>query len=131
MHKVAAVFRAWTPTIVMMGVIFAFSSIPAKEMPTFGLLDLLVKKGGHAGGYALLALANLRALRFERANGAPRRSNPRAYLAALLVTVFYALTDEFHQSFVPGRHPALADVGIDTLGALLGLSLAAWYDNRS
>jgi VanZ family protein len=32
----------------------------------------------------------------------------------------YSLTDEFHQTFVPGRGPSLIDCGIDTTGAALG-----------
>jgi VanZ family protein len=119
MSKTAAFLRAWGPALALMGVIFAFSSIPSQEMPSFGLLDFLVKKGGHATGYALLALANLHALKDKAGAG--------RYVGALLVAVLYAVTDEIHQSFVPGRHPAVADVGIDSLGALAGLALAAWY----
>jgi VanZ family protein len=35
--------------------------------------------------------------------------------------ILYAITDEYHQSFVPGRSPRGMDVGIDALGAVLGL----------
>ncbi|MNL79991.1 VanZ like family protein [compost metagenome] len=41
----------------------------------------------------------------------------------------YAATDEWHQAFVPGRGPALTDVGIDSLGAATAL-LAAWLRRR-
>ena len=119
MSKTTAFFHAWGPSLVLMGVIFAFSSIPSQEMPNFGIWDFLVKKGGHASGYALLALANLYALK--------DRAGARPYAWAWLVAVLYAATDEFHQSFVPGRHPAVTDVGIDGVGALIGLALAAWY----
>lgn len=95
----------------MMLVIFGFSSIPSTEMPRFGLADFLVKKGGHATGYALLALANMHALSWER----------KRWPIAWLLAVLYSATDEFHQSFVPGRHPALMDVGIDAFGAAIGL----------
>lgn len=95
-----------------MGVIFAFSSIPGDEMPTFDLYDWLVKKGGHMLGYALLAW-----LLFRGWGGTGRR----AYLLAFLGAVLYALSDEFHQSFVPGRNATLVDVAIDSLGALLVL----------
>jgi len=47
---------------------------------------------------------------------------------AWLMAVLYAVTDEFHQSFVPGRHPAILDVIIfDNLGALLSLWLVDVY----
>ena len=40
------------------------------------------------------------------------------------LTLAYGAVDEMHQSFVPGRHPSLADIGYDALGALAGLFLA-------
>ena len=109
----------------MMAIIFSFSSIPNQQMPSFGLLDTLVKKGGHATGYALLALANLLAMRSQIGG-----RNARPYLLAWLIAVAYAASDEFHQSFVPGRHPAITDVGIDALGAMVGLILAKWFSGR-
>ena len=39
----------------------------------------------------------------------------------MLVGVTYAASDEFHQSFVPGRGPSIIDVGIDSLGVLTGI----------
>jgi VanZ family protein len=42
----------------------------------------------------------------------------------------YSATDEFHQSFVPGRHPAVTDVMIDAAGAALTLFLAKQYYNQ-
>ena len=111
--------KQWLPALAMMAIIFAFSSVPSEEMPRFGLMDYLVKKSGHALGYALLAAAYLRGL------GAGR-----GRLAWLLALV-YALTDEFHQSFVPGRNPSLMDVLIfDNLGAILGLWTFNYFARR-
>jgi len=42
------------------------------------------------------------------------RRSPSAW--ALAVAVLYAITDELHQGFVAGRHPAVVDVGIDATG---------------
>ena len=42
---------------------------------------------------------------------------------ALLITIGYALTDEFHQSFTPGREPHLRDIVIDGIGAAVALKL--------
>jgi len=47
----------WFPALLMMGAIFFFSSLPAGRVPSFGEWDLLIKKVGHASGYALLGLA--------------------------------------------------------------------------
>jgi VanZ family protein len=102
----------WFPAIVVMVIIFGFSSIPSQEMPSFGLLDLVVKKGSHMLGYGLLALAFWYSLRFDK----------HLWWLALLLAVLYAASDEYHQSFVPGRHPSWVDVFIfDGGGAALSL----------
>ena len=41
----------------------------------------------------------------------------------MLAAFLYACSDEFHQSFVPGRGPAFKDVMIDSTGALVGLTI--------
>jgi VanZ family protein len=97
-----------------MTVIFVASSIPGREMPTFGGLDLLAKKGGHMLGYALLSCAYLLGLT-RGAPGARRR-----VMFAALLAVLYAASDEFHQQFTPGRSASVGDVGIDGVGALVG-----------
>jgi VanZ family protein len=95
----------------MMAIIFFFSSLPSKSVPDFGKFELTVKKGGHALGYLLLGRACLYGFR-------PGKQAP--WLAWGL-SIVYAITDEIHQSFVPGRSPRVLDVGIDALGVLLGL----------
>lgn len=109
----------------MMVAVFTFSSIPSEEMPSFGLVDFLVKKGGHALGYGLLALAYLHGLKGENEKVFPRQ----LYIAWFLATL-YSATDEFHQSFVPGRHPAVSDVMVDSFGAAAALWLASRYHRQ-
>jgi len=119
--------RRWLPAVLMMAIIFAFSSTPSNELPNFGLLDFLVKKTGHALGYAILSLCLLHAVR--------RDEKARGYWLAVLLSILYAATDEFHQGFVPGRHPSLIDVGIDSFGAGLALVFTwlkmSWRSIRS
>lgn len=45
----------------------------------------------------------------------------KKWIISMLVGVLYAASDEFHQSFVPGRGPSIVDVGIDSLGVLTGI----------
>lgn len=105
-------FLRWFPAIAVMAVIFGFSSIPSQEMPNFGLWDLVVKKGAHMLGYGLLALAYWYGLHFDK----------NRWWLVLLIAVLYALSDEYHQSFVPGRHPSWVDaLVIDGSGAALML----------
>ena len=40
---------------------------------------------------------------------------------ALLIDIFYAVFDEIHQMFIPGRTGMIQDIGIDTLGAFFGI----------
>jgi VanZ family protein len=81
------------------------------------VLQRILYKGGHVVGYAMLATAYWRAFGFQE---------KRLWIAWLLA-VLYAVTDEYHQSFVPGRHPTAFDVLVyDNLGALLAL----WLVNR-
>lgn len=101
----------WLPALVMMALIFAFSNTPSSDLPNFNAADFIIKKSAHMLGYALLALAYLRAF-----NG-----DISKWKLIWLLAILYAATDEFHQSFVPGRGPSVIDVGIDAIGAFLGL----------
>ena len=95
-----------------MGVIFWFSAQPAAMLPDFSWADRIIKKSGHIFGYAVLALSYWYALGMD---------NKRRWLVWLL-TILYAMTDEYHQSFVLGRNASAWDVLIfDNCGALLTL----------
>jgi VanZ family protein len=115
-------FLRWLPSILVMAAIFIFSSTPSQELPNFGFWDTLVKKGGHVLGYGMLALS------FWFAFGWDRRTVRLAFVLAAL----YAVTDEFHQSFVPGRHPSWLDaLVIDNAGAALALLIFSRIKKRS
>jgi len=126
MPKLISFLWRWGAAMLIMAAIFGFSSIPSTEMPNFGLMDFIVKKGGHALGYGLLALSFLRGLK-----GDSKDVYSRWLYAAWVMAILYSATDEFHQSFVPGRLPAATDVLIDSLGAAVALFLASRYYKRS
>jgi len=108
--------RRWGPTLLVVVLIFLLSSIPSRQIPRFGAVDLLVKKGAHAFGYGLLAAALWYGLRWKK----------RLWWLALVLAALYAATDELHQSFVPGRHPSPVDVGIDSAGAAISIAICAF-----
>ena len=89
-----------------MAIIFAFSAqhggghLPASEV--------VLRKLGHVTGYLVLTLLLLRALR--------RSGVAAAVPAAMAVALAYAVSDEWHQSFVPGRGATAHDVAIDGIG---------------
>ena len=84
-----------------------------------GVLSYLVRKAGHFTEYLILAILFLRTRK-------GRGSSGRSALYALLFVFLYASSDEFHQSFIPGRGPAFSDVLIDTTGGLTGIILFEW-----
>lgn len=101
-----------------MALIFLASSVPKEVVPDLGIWDLLLKKGAHVAAYALLAILWLRALVAR----CPTRGVTGATVwLALGISVLYAISDEVHQTFVPGRNGTSIDVLIDTGGAFLGL----------
>jgi hypothetical protein len=74
------------------------------------------------------------ARRCETAGGgqAWERSDPKgSAVAAWLLALLYACSDEFHQIFVAGRHASLLDVGIDAIGAAIALAVWAWFRKRA
>jgi hypothetical protein len=111
----------WLPALLMMLVIFLMSARSSSQLPSFDWADTLIKKSGHIAGYALLALLYWRALDLKK----------EKRWVAWILTIAYAVTDEFHQSFVPGRHPSVWDVVIfDNLGSLISLWLAGRYGKQ-
>ena len=104
-------FPKWFPALVMMALIFAFSATPSSGLPNFDAADFIIKKSAHMLGYALLALSYLRA--FD--------GKIDKWKLVWLLAILYAASDEFHQSFVAGRGSTVMDVGIDAIGAGLGL----------
>jgi VanZ family protein len=111
----------WGPAIIMMGLIYLFSSIPSRpQFPAAGMPVWLtmLRKGGHFFGYALLALVLRHGLQLRGWKGDA---------AILGFVLLFALGDEFHQSFVLGRNPSSFDIVIDMAGASLALLATHLY----
>ena len=108
----------WLPVIVWCGVIFGLSAIPHLRFFNEDLLDFIVRKAGHLGVYAILARLLARAFM-----GSTYASWKRIFAWSLTLSFLYACSDEYHQSFVAGRHASVQDVAIDTLGSWLALGL--------
>ena len=79
-------------------------------------LQFIVRKSAHFIGYMILGiLASGLILYYGNIN--------KKYLLAFLICVIYAISDEIHQLFVPGRSGQVRDVLIDSAGSLLGIIL--------
>jgi VanZ family protein len=99
----------WLPPLLLMGAIFVLSDQPSLDSG-LGAIDLIGRKLIHFAEYALLCFLWWRALVTVTSPG-------RAALFAFLLASGYAATDEYHQSFVDGRHGTVLDWAIDSAGA--------------
>jgi VanZ family protein len=108
----------WLPPLALMGLIYFLSAQPDLSSGLGGW-DLILRKIVHFVTYGLLCLLLWRPLRTVM--------EPRlAVLTAVLIASAYAVTDEWHQTLVEGRHGTLVDWLIDTAGAsLVALRLRA------
>ena len=111
----------WLPVIIWALVIFSFSSLPTKKVSDFYLQDFLLKKSAHVVEYAIFATLFYRALVaygvFVKMAGG----------YSVIISMLYGVSDEFHQSFTPGREPRGRDVVFDTIGAVLAIYLIWKY----
>ena len=108
----------FVPPVALMALIYVLSAQP--DLSTgLGFWDLVLRKLAHAGVFAALTLLWLHALRPLIA---------RALLAAVAISFLYAIADEYHQTFVSGRHGSPADVGIDAIG--IGVAVLIVWSGR-
>jgi VanZ family protein len=78
-------------------------------------INHFVRKNAHFFAYLILGVLVTNALRFHT-------SGFKLIILAGLICAGYAISDEIHQMFVPGRGPQLKDVIIDSGGALAGIA---------
>ena len=106
----------WGPAAIWMAATFVVSHQSRVEIP-FGAPDYI----GHGVSYAVLGALLMRAL----AGGTLRGVRAGLILPAVLIAAVYGVSDEFHQSFIPGRMASVSDLVADTIGALAGACVAA------
>lgn len=120
LRRLLRALARWYAVVAMLVLIFALSSIPNISEPRRPVIPL--DKVAHFGEYAALA--------FVLAGSLRRQARDRVPLALLLAAAvafgaLYGVTDEFHQSFVPGRDPALSDWLADLTGCAAGALASA------
>ncbi|MBP9807739.1 VanZ family protein [bacterium] len=121
----------WGLALLWMAVIFAFSNQANSGAYTEAYLqdaNVPIRKLAHMFEFAVLALLYQAALvgSLMPQGEAEFETKFKNYWFALALAVLYALADEFHQAFVPGRSASLFDAGVDAAGALIGLTCAYW-----
>lgn len=122
MNSLSQGIRAWLPSVLVAAAIF-FGSSRSVTLSVSGASAVLLAVGFHMTEFALLALAVRRGLRL---------SGVRALtMGSFLIAMAYAVTDEIHQSFTPGRSPSMLDLIPDALGAILALALFNRFQHRA
>ena len=138
--------KYWLPVIFWMGVIFLMSTgtfssentsrfivpflhflFPWLSQQDVDMIHGMTRKAGHVTEYFILGLLLFRAFRGE----SPQAWRLRWAIYAVIGVVFYAVSDEFHQSFVAVRGASLVDVGIDSTGGILSqIVVMLWHLRR-
>ena len=112
-------FKLWFPLVLWMGLIFFFSSIP--NLKSDLEYDFFLRKLAHITEYFILTLLAQRALK-----GTFHLNRFYLFVYPVLFSFLYAMSDEFHQTFVTGRHGCVQDVMIDGIG-ILGIKLLEFF----
>jgi len=111
--------------VLFMAFIFVLSSIPiltdggAGSIQALTDLNPVIQNLGHIPLYGVLVFLWLRF--FDLA----RFPLKQVIIFSLLTTIAFGCFDEFHQSFVRGRHCDFLDVLLDSIGAVLGTAFFA------
>jgi len=114
---------AWGPAVAWAAALFLLSATP--DPPGSGLFAQI--PGGdklvHFGLYAVLGGLLARGRRRHLRGGEPAR--PWLHAALILAGALYGVSDEWHQSFVPGRDASALDWLADLCGVTLGYLAAS------
>lgn len=118
------VLWAWGAALLYCGLIYYLSSRTGDSQPESMIwrFDKLM----HALEYGVLGWLTWRALRLQLGDSRP-------YVVAslaLVLTSLYAVSDEWHQSFVPGRSPSVMDLVADVVGAATCIFMSVWFIQR-
>ncbi|WP_078378821.1 VanZ family protein [Sutcliffiella halmapala] len=139
-NKKLVIYLSWGIVFLWMGTIFLLSAQPAQQsaglsngitatvietiekiIPDLSVnqdaFNHLVRKNAHFFAYFLLGVLTLNAIQRSGIHGLKSAS------LALGICILYAITDEIHQLFVPGRSGEIRDVLIDSAGAFVGIGV--------
>jgi len=115
MKKIFNFFNIHAFFIFMISFIFYQSSQPARVVSYDGETNFLLHKFAHVVVYVLLFISSVRSFKDSR--------------HALIFTILYAISDEFHQSFVQTRTSSFRDVVIDSISAGVFYLIINYYKN--
>lgn len=142
LQNLLRVGRSWAPVVIWMALIFTFSTdwfaapntasffgpllswlIPGIAPERVQFIHAALRKLGHWTEYFILAKLLAAASKAQW----PRQSRRGRFVIVVIIATLYAISDEWHQSFVPSRGASPIDVMIDACGAICG---AIWTLRR-
>lgn len=112
--------KNWLLVFIWAGIIFFFSHQPELKSGLPNEWDFLLRKSAHITEYAVLCFLLIRAL------SQYALTRKKVLILSVIIALFYAFSDEFHQTLIFGREGCLRDVGIDGLGVFL----SAWLFSK-
>lgn len=112
--------KFWFPVFLYSGIIFYASSLPDLKPP---LKIANIDKAFHILEYLPFGLLLARAF-------VGQWPAVKLWQVVTICSFLYGISDEYHQSFVPGRESCLSDAIADTIGGFLGVWIYLFYQNR-
>ena len=102
------------------GFIFFLSDQPFLKSDLPSQWDFVLRKIAHIAEYAVLTWLLIRAFKEHQL------TNKQVLILSISFSIFYAMSDEYHQTFILGRQGVFRDVLIDSFGIVL----IAWFNRR-
>jgi len=108
--------------IFWMGIIFFLSSQPDLKSSFESQIDFILRKAAHITEYGILTFLAWRTI-------GDRAKRKKYLIYAIIFSVLYAVSDEYHQTFVHGRVGSPVDVLIDSTGTII-TGIAIWIKTK-
>lgn len=124
MNRTAKTMLRMVPMVITMGAIFFLSHQTGDQLslPAIPGIDKL----GHMVVYGILAGTILFAFSENQKSTKP----PSVMVLTVIFCILYGITDEIHQSFIPGRFVSIYDVFADGAGASVACALWIWLRTK-
>ena len=129
---------------LMMGAIFFFSAqkgevskAQTKEVLSLVKIEKVEKSSGALNEVAVAFRKTLHIIEYSilgiflsRAVSSHTKNNKRIFWISFVICFLYAISDEIHQIFIPGRQMAVYDILLDTVGAFSGCLILAFFAHK-
>lgn len=122
-NRISRIILAWSAVAAWAALIFLLSATPGLGTG-LGIWDYILRKTAHMFEFGFLTFLVWRALQLHGLR------HPLALALGMAAALVYAMTDEYHQSFVEGRVGSIYDIGFDLAGIVIAAGLILIYHNR-